>query len=194
MAVPPVRLFIFGDTGVGKTQMILRYCDNAFFPRAMVTVGVDFKCRKVPVDNIERTIQIWDTAGQERYRGLVQTHYRRAHGILLVYDVSNPNSFDSLPGWIASIEEGAQPGTPFVICGNKSDLNAVVDANRADELAQSKGAALFLTSAASGEGIEAAFNAIIIRATHVMEAQGGGAGQELTKEKKAKEKGDCCTI
>jgi small GTP-binding protein len=192
MSHAPVRLILLGDSGVGKTQMMMRYCENSFSLSAPTTIGVDFKTKMVPIDGRLHDVQIWDTAGQELYRTIVKGYYRRAHGILVVYDVSASSSFQSLTEWISSIEKCALPGTPFVICGNKYDLEAKVDFETADEFARSKKASLFLTSAATGQGIEEAFEAIIGKANDRV----GDIGviPEPLKESKEEKKGECCTI
>jgi small GTP-binding protein len=160
MAATTIRIIVIGDAAVGKTQMMIRYCDNQFNQTGTSTVGVDFKTKSVTLDGIPYKIQIWDTAGQERFRNIVENYYRRAQGIILVYDVTNADTFQSLNEWFSSIDKYANPNTPVIICGNKTDLPAVIPLDDAESLAQSKGTSIFLTSAANGEGISEAFQAI----------------------------------
>jgi small GTP-binding protein len=140
--------------------MMLRYCDNQFNVNAISTIGVDFKTKNVMIDGVPYRVQIWDTAGQERYRGIVDSYYRRAQGIVVCYDVTKPGTFTSLETWFSSIDKYAAPGTPVIICGNKTDLASVVSFEDAESFGHAKGAAVFLTSAANGEGIDSAFMAI----------------------------------
>jgi small GTP-binding protein len=160
MSATNLRIIVIGDAGVGKTQMMLRYCDNQFNQLSTSTVGVDFKTKMLAIDGVEYKIQIWDTAGQERFRNIVENYYRRAQGIVLVYDVTQPDTLASLAGWFSSIDKYANPGTPVIVCGNKTDLSAIVALEDAEALARARAAPVFLTSAANGEGIGEAFLAI----------------------------------
>jgi small GTP-binding protein len=160
----PVRLIVLGDRSVGKTQMMMRYTENTFSRVSQTTPGVDFKLKVTAVDGVTRKIQIWDTAGQERFRTIVETFYRRAQGIVLVYDVTTNDSFNALREWFESIGKFAVPGTPIIMCGNKTDLEATVDPDAAHDLATEKGCELRFTSAATGEGIDEVFLAIVRKA------------------------------
>jgi small GTP-binding protein len=144
--------------------MMMRYTENTFSTVTQTTLGVDFKTKLTAIDGVNRKIQIWDTAGQERFRTIVETFYRRAQGIILVYDVTSNDSFQSLNDWFESIGKCAVPGTPIVMCGNKTDLEATVDQDAAHDLAAAKDCQLFFTSAATGEGIEEVFLAIVRKA------------------------------
>jgi small GTP-binding protein len=160
MTTTTIRIIVIGDSGVGKTQMMMRYCEDSFTQITQSTVGVDFKLKVVNVDGVQYKIQIWDTAGQERFRNIVENYYRRAQGIILVYDVTSQNTFDALPEWLSSIDKFAPPDSPIVLCGNKSDLVSTVASETGERFANEKGLPFFLTSAANGEGIEDAFLAI----------------------------------
>jgi small GTP-binding protein len=172
-----LRIIVIGDAGVGKTQMMMRYCEDSFSATGTTTVGVDFKMKWVSLDGVSYKIQIWDTAGQERFRNIVENYYRRAQGILLVYDVSKRDTFDSLPEWLSSIEKFAVPGTPVIICGNKNDLAAAVDLDVVETFASEKGLSVFLTSASNGEGIGEAFQTIAQKVV-----QGGSAAKSGAPE------------
>lgn len=85
-----------GDSGVGKSCLLLRFADDTWMDSYISTIGVDFKIRTVELDGKTIKLQIWDTAGQERFRTISSTYYRGAHGIIVVYDVTNKTSFDSV--------------------------------------------------------------------------------------------------
>jgi small GTP-binding protein len=102
-------------------------------------------------------MRIWDTAGQERFRGIVESYYRGAQGILLVYDQSVPSSFDALPGWLDSIESRAEPDVPVIVVANKKDLPETVPYHQASDWAEQKGLEIVATSAKTGEEIDTAF-------------------------------------
>jgi small GTP-binding protein len=160
MAAATVRIIVIGDSGVGKTQMMMRFCDGSFRLAGQSTVGVDFKAKQVGIDSVPYKVQIWDTAGQERFRNIVENYYRWAQGIVLVYDVTSKCTFDSLLQWLESIDQCANPGTPVILAGNKIDLTPAVEYQEAENFAADRGLTLFLTSAANGEGIEEAFLSI----------------------------------
>jgi small GTP-binding protein len=164
MAAATIRIIVIGDSSVGKTQMMMRFCDDSFSLAGQTTVGVDFKAKQVSIDGVPYKAQIWDTAGQERFRNIVENYYRRAQGIVLVYDVTRKDTFTSLPQWLQSIDQYANPGTPVILAGNKSDLTPAVECEEAESFAADRGLTLFLTSAANGEGIEDAFLSITQKA------------------------------
>jgi small GTP-binding protein len=153
---PVLKIILLGDSAVGKSTILVRFTEDKYMDTAM-TVGVDFKTRDVILDGSHYRLQIWDTAGQEKFRGIVQAYYRKAQGILLIYDQSCSSSFDSLPGWLKSIQEHAAPNVPVVVVGNKSDLEQVVSFERVNAFVEGRGLSFVATSAAQGMGIEDAF-------------------------------------
>lgn len=90
------KLIIIGDCSVGKTNILLRYCEGSFKNNYTATIGVDFKVKSLLVENTKIKLQIWDTAGQERFRNIAQTYYKGAAGIILTYSVSDEKSFKSI--------------------------------------------------------------------------------------------------
>ncbi|THH17201.1 hypothetical protein EW146_g3565 [Bondarzewia mesenterica] len=145
-----IKLLLIGDSGVGKSCLLLRFCDDAWTPSFITTIGIDFKIRTIELDGKRIKLQIWDTAGQERFRTITTAYYRGAMGILLVYDVTDERSFNSafllslilqyklyptplsLPlivvdaktdirTWHANIEQHASEGVNKILIGNKSD-------------------------------------------------------------------------
>ena len=90
-----IKLLLIGDSGVGKSCCLLRFSEDSFTPSFITTIGIDFKIRTIEIDGKRVKLQIWDTAGQERFRTITTAYYRGAMGILLVYDVTDPKSFDS---------------------------------------------------------------------------------------------------
>jgi Ras-related protein Rab-1A len=198
-----IRLIVIGDDNVGKTQMMMRYTDNSFTTETLTTIGIDFKTKFLQIDGTSYKIQIWDTAGQERFRAIVETYYRRAHGIVLVYDISRQDTFDNLSIWFDSIAQHSVTTTPLIICGNKCDLEAVVSSDDAEDLARAKETELFLTSAWSGERIDDAFLSIsrkvVQKRSTENEAASEAAKQDVTVDLKQgkgkKKKGGCdCVI
>ena len=102
------KVLLIGDTGVGKSSIMLRFCDNSFDPQLGSTIGVDFKVRMMNLRSKRIKMTIWDTAGQERFRTLTSSYYRGAQGIILVYDVTRKDTFDSLDQWLREMEVGTE--------------------------------------------------------------------------------------
>lgn len=118
------KLIIIGDSGVGKTNLILSFVGERFKESYVATIGVDFKARTLEMEGKRVKLQIWDTAGQERYRTITETYYKGASGIVLAYSITDRDSFENLNTWMTQITEKAPPGVPKIIFANKSDLHA----------------------------------------------------------------------
>ncbi|KAK2583682.1 hypothetical protein KPH14_009610 [Odynerus spinipes] len=101
------KLLMIGDSGVGKSSLLLRFADNTFNGSYITTIGVDFKIQTVEVDGERVKLQIWDTAGQERFRTITSTYYRGTHGVIVVYDVTSGNKNDA-PNQKVVLTEDAQ--------------------------------------------------------------------------------------
>nr|XP_032836009.1 ras-related protein Rab-35 isoform X2 [Petromyzon marinus] len=97
------KLLIIGDSGVGKSSLLLRFSDNVFSGSHITTIGVDFKIRTMDVGGERVKLQIWDTAGQERFRTITSTYYRGTHGVIVVYDVTSAESFVNVQRWLQEI-------------------------------------------------------------------------------------------
>jgi Ras-related protein Rab-8A len=97
------KVIIIGDSGVGKTNILTRYCEGIFKDTYVATIGVDFKVKMVDVEGRKIKLQIWDTAGQERFKNITQTYYKGAAGIILVYAINNQDSFRNISNWLKQI-------------------------------------------------------------------------------------------
>ena len=102
------KIVLVGDSGVGKTNLLLRYLKNEFNTQTKATVGVEFGNTKVKIDNALIKAQIWDTAGQERYRSITSAYYKGAHGALIVYDITRKDSFDSVEKWLSDLKNNGE--------------------------------------------------------------------------------------
>jgi len=91
-----IRLLLLGDSAVGKSSLLLRFCEGRFENNFVITIGVDFKTKTMNVDGKSHRVQVWDTAGQERFRTITPAYYRNAMGVLILFDVTNKKSFDSM--------------------------------------------------------------------------------------------------
>ena len=99
------KVVLVGDSGVGKTNILLRSLNKEFNQNTKATVGVEFGSINITIDNKIVKGQIWDTAGQERYRAITSAYYRGAHGALIVYDVTQRDTFDSIDKWISDLDK-----------------------------------------------------------------------------------------
>ncbi|XP_050345178.1 ras-related protein Rab-37 isoform X1 [Nymphalis io] len=154
------KVMLLGDSGVGKTCMLVRFRDGTFLAGNYIsTVGIDFRNKVVTVDGIKVKLQIWDTAGQERFRSVTHAYYRDAHALLLLYDVTNKISFDNIRAWLGEIREYAQDDVVIMLLGNKSDsgLERAVRREEGQRLAREYQVAFMETSAKTGLNVEDAF-------------------------------------
>ena len=116
------KVLLLGNSDVGKSSLLLRFVDSLWNDAFVPTIGVDFKVKTLEINNKKVKMQIWDTAGQERFRTVVSTYFRGAHGILLLYDVTNRDSFKNLESWLIEIEKNAKEKVLKILIGNKCDL------------------------------------------------------------------------
>lgn len=117
-----VKISVIGNSNVGKTNIIKRFLHNTFDLETKSTIGVDFGNKIMVIDNNVIKLQIWDTAGQERYMAITNTFYKNAKGIIVVYDISDKNSFNKVNNWMESININANSDTKILLLGNKTDL------------------------------------------------------------------------
>ena len=143
------KILLLGDSGVGKSSIILRYIDNMFSTNLMNSIGVDFKLKNIQVENKKVKLQIWDTAGQERFRAITTSYYKGAQAIVIVYDVTDKDSFDHLKNWISDIEKFGKDGVMRILVGNKNDLveKRLVSEEQGREFAKKFGMEFMETSA-----------------------------------------------
>merc|ERR1712199_129095 len=116
------KLLLIGDSGVGKSCLLLRFADDTYQESHISTIGVDFKIRTIQLEGKTIKLQIWDTAGQERFRTITSSYYRGAHGIIVVYDITDEESFNNVKTWLEEILRYACEGVNKLMVGNKCDL------------------------------------------------------------------------
>uniref|UniRef100_A0AC11CEA7 RAB1B, member RAS oncogene family n=1 Tax=Ovis aries TaxID=9940 RepID=A0AC11CEA7_SHEEP len=168
------KLLLIGDSGVGKSCLLLRFADDTYTESYISTIGVDFKIRTIELDGKTIKLQIWDTAGQERFRTITSSYYRGAHGIIVVYDVTDQESYANVKQWLQEIDRYASENVNKLLVGNKSDLTTkkVVDNTTAKEFADSLGIPFLETSAKNATNVEQAF---MTMAAEIKKRMGPGA-------------------
>ncbi|KAL7711581.1 Small GTPase Rab11B [Entamoeba marina] len=157
------KVVLVGESGVGKSNLLLRFTRNEFDPDKRSTIGVEFATRSITYNNKNIRAQIWDTAGQERYRAITNAYYRGALGALIVYDITKKNSFESVERWLQELHDNADKKVVQMIIANKSDLQQTreVETSEGEELAKKNNAYFFETSALDGSNVEDAFMALL---------------------------------
>ncbi|XP_031841047.1 ras-related protein ORAB-1-like [Nomia melanderi] len=177
------KVLMLGDSNVGKTCIVHRYCDERYYDTYISTLGVDYKQKIINLDGTPIKLQIWDTAGQERFRTLCSAYYRGAMGILLMYDVTSLDSFNHLSYWLQSIEEYASSDVVKVLTGNKCEVTTqrAVDAEKGQKIADNFDMPFFEVSCKENINIEEAF---LTLARRIREQQGRSASWFAASEKK----------
>lgn len=192
------KLVLIGDSGVGKSCLLLRFADDNFTDSYISTIGVDFRFRTITIDDKIVKLQIWDTAGQERFRTITSAYYRGADGIIMVYDVTSNESFDHVEEWLSEVDRYANENTSKLLVGNKADM--VDDKQVTKETAQSFADKLnipFLeTSAKTATNVDNAFLTMAKELIKHKEDQAGPTSKPLALSQVQhgnKKKNDCCS-
>ena len=155
------KILLVGDANVGKTSLLSRFIGEGFVESYKATIGVDFRIKSLEIDQRRVKLQIWDTAGQERFAPLVSSYFRGGHGVAIVYDITNRESFERVNHWANLMREHANEAVEMMILGNKSDLeNREVSVSEGAELATKYEALWWETSAMSSENVETAFTTL----------------------------------
>lgn len=193
-----IKLLMIGDSGVGKTCLLLRYANDSFSPTFITTIGIDFKIKNIEIDNKRVKLQIWDTAGQERFRTITTSYFRGAQGIVLVYDVTDRRSFESIRNWISQIQQHADVHVNKILVGNKCDMldEKVVSTEEGKKLAEEFNMQFWETSAKNDVNVEQSFHSIAKSVKDRIIADGGsgptgGKSVTLNSSKPTTKKG-CC--
>jgi len=156
------KVLLIGDTGVGKSSILVRYSDDKFLATHSSTIGVDFKHRTIKIEEQTVKLQLWDTAGQERFRTVTNAYYRGSHGIIIVYDITHRESFQNITTWLDELKKSAPQNCVKLLVGNKSDLTSErqVTVQDAQKFAQKHDLLLIETSAKDDVNVREAFREI----------------------------------
>ena len=184
------KLLLIGEQAVGKSSLMNRYVDNVFEINIMGTAGLDLKKKIVEINNEKIKIYIFDTAGQERFRTIAKNQYKKADAIIIIYDVTDRKSFESVNDWIVSIKSDVDPVTERLLIGNKIDLvnERTVAQEEGVKIAEKYGMPFIETSAKESLNVKEAFLKVIN--TLYYKEIGNNKGKE---NKRGKNKsGGCC--
>jgi len=190
-----VKIITLGDSHVGKSSLIFKFIEDTFSSSYMSTVGFDLKFKTIKINDEEIKVMIFDTAGQERFRSLASNYIRKANGILLVYDISDKNTFLNIENWMTSIKEESSDTIPIILIGNKCDLDEQrkIQKEEGEQFANNNNLKFFETSCKDGDNVENCFieltKQIIERKK---EKQFNPNTQKLVNIKDKKKEKDCC--
>lgn len=199
-----VKLLLIGDSGVGKTAIMLQFSENTFSETFITTVGIDYKYKFVSLTNKETNkeekirLEIWDTAGQERFKAITRSYLRGAEGLLLVYDITDEITFENVKTWMQQIQQFAEKDCDKVLVGNKCDLNSArkVEMQEGQSMADKFGVQFFEASARSNLNIQEAFTClaeqVLARKTRAAPKDDPSAGGVNLNGGSQGKKGGCC--
>ena len=156
------KVLLLGNSDVGKSSLLLRFVDSVWNETFVPTIGVDFKVKTVEIGDKKVKMQIWDTAGQERFRNVISTYFRGGNGLLLIYDITNKDSFKNLESWLIEIEKNASENILKLLIGNKSDLeeDREISKEEGQAFANRNGMQFMETSAKMNTNVDEAFQAL----------------------------------
>ena len=175
------KLILIGNSGVGKSCILQRYIKHTFEESYKCTIGVDFLMKSIVINGQTVKLQLWDTAGQEKYKSMASSYYRGANVALIVFDITNHESFDALPLWIENFYKNGPEQKNIILIGNKNDLPDLrqVTQQEAEAFSQTNNMMYFETSAKEGDNIEYIFN---YAAEKLLEFYGGNNEATLKKQ------------
>ena len=159
------KVLLLGDSTVGKTCFLLRYCDKTFQDAHLSTIGLDYRLKSMTLKNKKNIkLQIWDAAGQDRFRAITKNYYKGANGIILIYDVTNLQTFENVKNWITQIREEANKNVVIFLAGNKADLpeeSRAVQKEDGQKMAEEYNIPFQETSAKEGINVNETFQELV---------------------------------
>lgn len=180
------KIVLAGNSSVGKSSLILKFVENTFKEIFLPTIGIDFKLKTLTINDKRIKLQIWDTAGQDRFKTVNKNYYRGAHGILLMYDITQLDSFKNLNSWLIEIEKNANKNVVKLLVGNKVDLEneRKVTYQQGNEFAEANDMLFIETSVKEDVNVTKAFENLGEKLVVLAESESECNGGECSKTKK----------
>ncbi|XP_017274369.1 ras and EF-hand domain-containing protein homolog isoform X2 [Kryptolebias marmoratus] len=190
----PDRLFkivLVGNSSVGKTSLLQRFCDDRFHPGTSATVGIDYSVKTITVDNSKVALQMWDTAGQERYRSITKQFFRKADGVVVMYEITSQETFTAVRQWLTSVKESAGEDLPIMLLGNKTDkeMEREVQKEVGERLAKNCQMTFYECSACSGYNV---MESMVSMARILKEQEDREKEKTVELVSNPSKKGSCC--
>ena len=179
------KLVLLGESAVGKSSLVLRFVKGQFHEFQESTIGAAFLTQTLVVDDVTVKFEIWDTAGQERYHSLAPMYYRDAQAAIVVYDITNQDTFTRAKNWVRELQRQARPDIVIALAGNKSDLGnkRAVEYEEAQAYSEENGLLFMETSAKNANNVNEIFLAIATKLPRdaAEQERGGAGGKRLTE-------------
>jgi small GTP-binding protein len=158
-----IKIIVVGDSGVGKTNLINRFASDKFDINSKATIGVEFVYKTLKINKEVIKVEVWDTAGQERYRAITSSYYKGAKGAIIVYDITNEDSFNNVESWMNEVTKKGKTDMQFLLVGNKKDLinDRKVTEQKGIDKAKELNMNLFEASALEKTNVNEAFNYLV---------------------------------
>ena len=158
-----IKIIVVGDSGVGKTNLINRFASDKFDTNSKATIGVEFVYKTLKINKEVIKVEVWDTAGQERYRAITSSYYKGAKGAIIVYDITNEDSFNNVESWMNEVTKKGKKDMQFLLIGNKKDLinDRKVTEQKGIDKAKELNMNLFEASALEKTNVNEAFNYLV---------------------------------
>ncbi|KAM9312912.1 EF-hand calcium-binding domain-containing protein 4B [Gastrophryne carolinensis] len=190
----PDRLFkivVIGNSSVGKTSFLRRFCEDSFYPDTAATVGIDYRVKTVTLDNCHVALQLWDTAGQERYRSITKQFFRKADGVIVMYDITSKDTFTAVRQWLTSVEEGAGENLPILMLGNKTDIEKEreVPCGLGENLSKDCSLIFYECSASSGHNVIQS----VLHLARILKEQEDKVTEKTVRLQDSPKKKNCCS-
>ena len=188
------KIMVLGESKVGKTSLIKRYTKDQFGGVYLTTVGMDFQDKIIEIEDKKVRLQVWDTAGQERFRNVTKSYFQSSHGLLVVYDITDKESFDKIKFWIENIKNNAPENAKLILVGNKCDLanERKVTIEDGENKARNYNIKFFESSAKDGTNVNELFFYLANEIYQNDKTKEKDNKKTMQLDSKKKEKKGCC--